>query len=137
MVLTCLSAFAIALVIQSSALAAEELKANIQLVRNFAKLVTIPHPASTVIIGNESVLSATLSDASTLVLTGQATGTTNLIILSKEGDTIAESVVNVVVAKEPVLRVHQGATIEDYDCTGRCDRVGSIDTTSVPSIPTE
>lgn len=107
-----------------SAMTAQETSASsIQISQNFAEIVPIAKPAGTIIVGDDTVLSAILNDANTLVLTGQKVGTTNLIVLSSDGQKVLESIVKVIPRREPVMKVHQGARIETYNCASRCERL--------------
>lgn len=107
-----------------SAMTAQETSgSSIQISQNFAEIVPISKPAGTIIVGDDSVLSAILNDANTLVLTGREVGTTNLIVLSSDGQKVLESVVKVIRRREPMMKVHQGARIETYNCASRCERL--------------
>ena len=46
------------------------------------------HPAASVALGNATVADVTVSDAHTLLITGKAFGTTNLLVLDRNGQTI-------------------------------------------------
>ena len=48
---------------------------------NHAKVLKLDTPVSKVIVGNANVADATVADARTIVLTGKAFGTTNLVLL--------------------------------------------------------
>lgn len=57
---------------------------------NHAKIIKLAEPAATVIIGNDAIADATVKDATTLVLTGRAFGSTNLVILDADGEPIVD-----------------------------------------------
>lgn len=63
---------------------------------NMARILRINAPASTVIIGNPAIADVTIQDPQTLVLTGKAYGTTNLIVLDNRGSPIADTMVEVI-----------------------------------------
>lgn len=53
-------------------------------------------PAETVIIGNDQIANATIAARNTVVITGNAIGSTNLILLDEEGSELFSSTVRVV-----------------------------------------
>jgi Flp pilus assembly secretin CpaC len=55
-------------------------------VLDFAKILSFAQPARTIIIGNPAIVDGTLNDENTIVLTGKALGTTNMIVLGEAGD---------------------------------------------------
>lgn len=71
-----------------------------------AKVFRISRPAATVIIGNPSIVDATIEDDQTLVLTGRSFGVTNLIILDVKGDPVVDRAV--------VVRGHEANTVRIY-----------------------
>jgi len=71
-----------------------------------AKVFKISRPANTVIIGNPSIVDATIQDQKTLVLTGRSFGVTNLIILDADGNAIIDQPV--------VVRGHETNTVRIY-----------------------
>src|SRR5512146_678458 len=58
-----------------------------------AKVLRISQPADVVIIGNPAIADATIQDSRTLIITGRSYGTTNLIVLDKQGQQIAADLV--------------------------------------------
>ena len=70
---------------------------------NHAKIIKLAEPAATVIIGNDAIADATVKDATTLVLTGRAFGSTNLVILDPDGEPIVDERV--------VVRQDEGETV--------------------------
>ena len=93
---------------------------------DFAKLLVLERPASTVIIGNTAIAEANLSDDRTLILTGKTAGTTNLIVLDADGVEIANVMIEVVAAGTHVVTVHQGVQRQTFSCARRCDPVLSV-----------
>ena len=53
---------------------------------NHAKVLKLDQPVSKVIVGNADVADATVADSRTIVLTGKAFGTTNLVLLDADGN---------------------------------------------------
>jgi Flp pilus assembly secretin CpaC len=96
-------------------------KANgIAVTLDFARIQTFEVPARTIIIGNPAIVDGTLSDEKTIVLTGKAVGTTNMIVLGEAGREIANLVVNVVSNRNQLTTVHQGEEQQTYTCADVC-----------------
>lgn len=88
-----------------------------------AKVVRIPRPADTVIIGNPGIADAVLQDARTLVLTGRSAGITNLIILDEEGDPIVDETIVVGNSEQSTVRVYSRAERQTLACSPVCEGV--------------
>ena len=56
----------------------------------YARIIKLDRPVSRVIIGNADIADAAVSDSQTIVLTGKQFGTTNLVILDKDGNAIVD-----------------------------------------------
>jgi Flp pilus assembly secretin CpaC len=50
---------------------------------DFAKILKIDRQPETIVIGNPGIADTTVGDEETLILTGKAAGTTNLIVFDK------------------------------------------------------
>lgn len=94
-----------------------------RLVVDFAKIVALPRPASTVIIGNTGIAQASLSDDRTVILTGRTPGSTNLIVIDSEGAEVTNLVLDVVAGSGRLVTVHQGVRRATFTCGRRCDPV--------------
>ena len=94
---------------------------------DFARVLTYNRPARTIIIGNPGIIDGTLSDDRTIVLTGKAVGTTNMIILGEGGDEIANLAVNVSGNKNQLTTVYQGSEQHVFSCAGPCRLVVAPD----------
>ncbi|WP_018010012.1 pilus assembly protein N-terminal domain-containing protein [Sinorhizobium medicae] len=94
-----------------------------RLVVDFAKTVTLPRPASTVIIGNTGIAQASLSDDRTVILTGKTPGSTNLIVIDRDGAEVANLILDVVAGSGRLVTVHQGLRRATFTCGRRCDPV--------------
>jgi Flp pilus assembly secretin CpaC len=92
----------------------------IRVTLDFARVQTFEDPVRTVIIGNPAIVDGTLNDERTIVLTGKAVGTTNLIVLGEAGREIASLVVNVIPTRDQLTTVHQGETQQTYSCADAC-----------------
>ncbi|HEX2256751.1 MAG TPA: pilus assembly protein N-terminal domain-containing protein [Afifellaceae bacterium] len=62
----------------------------------YSELIRTEKPAETIIIGNDQVANATIASAGTIVVTGNALGSTNLILLDETGAEISSATVRVV-----------------------------------------
>lgn len=85
-----------------------------------AKVMRIPAPADTVIVGNPAIADVSIRDRQTLVLTGRQAGVTNVVILDKKGDAIADELISVEVAEGSIVFVQRGASRYSYACTPNC-----------------
>ena len=99
-------------------------ESRLELFINHAKIVKLAEPASTVVIGNEAIADATVKDATTLVLTGRAFGTTNLVILDEAGEPIVDE--RLIVRKDEgdtvrVFRPGEGeVNLSEFQCSPVC-----------------
>ncbi len=84
-----------------------------------ARILRVAAPAGTIIIGNPSIADATLQDAQTLVITGRAYGSTNLLVLDAEGEPIADDQL-VVQAPTDTVTVYRGASRASMSCFPLC-----------------
>lgn len=103
----------------------------VKVVVDFARPLILDRPARTVIIGNPAIAQATLSDDKTVVLTGKAPGSTNLIVMDADGAEMANLVLDVVAAGGRLVTVHEGNGQATYSCTEGCDRVQG----EIPAAP--
>jgi len=99
---------------------------TVQVTLDFAKIVKLEVPASTVIIGNSGIVEAAIEDDKTMVLTGQAPGSTNIIVIDADGNEIEN--VRVVVASDTrdLTTVYSGTDRLSYSCNPRCEQVAVI-----------
>ena len=97
-----------------------------------AKVLHISQPADVVIIGNPAIADAIIQDSQTLIITGRSFGTTNLIVLDKDGRSIADDIVMVGPSNDQVVTVYRRDLRQTLSCTPDCSPVMSIgDTPSV------
>lgn len=85
-----------------------------------AKVIRIDGEADTVIIGNPSIADATLYDRRTLVITGRAFGSTNILILDDAGQLIVDETLQVQAAVDSVVTVQRRGQSYTYSCTPLC-----------------
>ncbi len=98
----------------------------ISVVVDRAKVLHISQPANVVIVGNPAIADATIQDSQTLIITGRSYGTTNLIVLDKQGQQIADNVVTVEPSNDQVVTVYRRASRETLSCTPQCSPVLSL-----------
>ncbi|HVZ15034.1 MAG TPA: pilus assembly protein N-terminal domain-containing protein [Bauldia sp.] len=104
----------------------------IQVVVDQAKVMHIARPADIVIIGNPAIADATIQDDQTLIITGHSFGTTNLIVLDRSGQPIADAMVTVAPQDNQVVTVYSRASRQTFSCTPDCAPVLAVgDSTSV------
>lgn len=97
-----------------------QVKEPIVVTMDRAKVMRIPAPADTVIVGNPAIADVSIRDRQTLVLTGRQAGVTNVVILDKKGDPIADELISVEVAEGSIVFVQRGASRYSYACTPNC-----------------
>lgn len=98
----------------------------IDLTIDFAKVMRLEQPAATIVIGNPGIADASVKDEQTIVLTGKAAGTTNLIVLDEEGSEIANSLVRVSSDVRQLTTVFFGRNRQTFSCAPTCEQVISV-----------
>lgn len=88
---------------------------------NQARVLKLDRPVSKVIIGNADVADATVADAKTIVLTGRAFGTTNLVLLDNEGNAIVDERILVSIDEGNTVRVYKATERTVLSCTPNCE----------------
>ncbi|WP_246318856.1 pilus assembly protein N-terminal domain-containing protein [Peteryoungia desertarenae] len=113
--------------------ALEEARAEDDVLRvymNSARILKLDRPVSKVIVGNSEVADATVADAKTIVLTGRAFGTTNLVLLDADGNAIVDEKILVSIDESSTVRVFKSTTRTVLSCTPNCEE--HADTNSGP-----
>lgn len=95
--------------------------ADITVSVNQAKILKLTRPADTIVIGSPSIVDASVQDATTIVLTGRAFGSTNLVILDSDGAPIVDQQVVVSRNEAGTVRIYRRAAIETLSCTPKCE----------------
>ena len=85
-----------------------------------AKVIRIEHEADTVIIGNPAIADAVLYDRKTLVITGRAFGSTNILILDANGELVIDEVLRVQPATDSIVTVQRQRQNFTDRCTPLC-----------------
>jgi Flp pilus assembly secretin CpaC len=94
---------------------------------NHAKVLKLDRPVSKVIVGNAKVADATVADAQTIVLTGKAFGTTNLVLLDADGNALLDERVLVSIDENNTLRLFRQTVRTVYSCTPACEEHQALD----------
>ncbi len=115
-------AFSAAVLTSPAALAADVIDVTI----DFAKILKLDRPAGTLVIGNPGIADATVGDETTVVLTGKAAGTTNLIILDSKGEEMANALVRVSSDTRQLTTVFYGSKRHSFSCAPQCEQVISV-----------
>ena len=86
-----------------------------------AKVLRLEHPAGTIIIGNPMIADATVQDEQMLVITGKSYGTTNLIILDRDGREIISTNIEVRYMASSHVTIQRGVSRFSYACSPSCE----------------
>lgn len=120
--LAALAALSLSAIALAPAPAAErQTTAAIEVVLNQARVLKMSQPASTVIIGNPAVADATVHDANTIVLTGQAFGRTNIVVLDQGGTPIFDEQIAVTRDQFSTVRIYRRSIVETLSCDPYCE----------------
>lgn len=88
------------------------LSRTLNLVIDFASVLHIDGGMITIAIGNSEIINANLADHRTVILTGRASGSTNLIALDESGRVLADVTVRVSARKPGMVTVRRGTEIQ-------------------------
>ena len=105
---------------------AENNDETVRVTIDFAKVVKLDQPASTVIVGNSGIVEAAIEDDKTMILTGQAPGTTNIIVMDIDGNEVEHVRVVVATDTRELTTVYQGTERRSFSCQPRCEQVAVI-----------
>lgn len=118
-VLAAVLALVTVMVVSAPAAAADDI---LRVYMNSARILKLDRPVSKVIVGNSEVADATVADAKTIVLTGRAYGTTNLVLLDADGNAIADERVLVSIDESNTVRVYKATDRTVLSCTPNCEQ---------------
>lgn len=99
---------------------------SLMLTLDQARVIHIARPADTVIIGNPSIADATIRDNQTLIVTARSYGTTNLIVLDRDGQPIADELIVVQSPEESVVTVFKRDARQTFSCAPTCEPVLNV-----------
>ncbi len=86
-----------------------------------ARIVQLSTPPGTVVVGNPSIADVNLRGDKMLVVQGKSYGTTNIIVLNKEGVQIANMDVLVGPSNKYGLAIYSSAGRKSYRCKPFCE----------------
>lgn len=105
---------------------ADEMDEPVRVTLDFAKIVRLKEPAATVIVGNSGIVEAAIDNDRTLVLTGQAPGSTNIIVMDADGSETENLRVLVASDTRQLTTVYAGTNRQSFSCNPRCEQVAVI-----------
>lgn len=88
---------------------------------NHARVLKLDRPVSKVIVGNAEVADATVADSHTIVLTGKAFGTTNLVLLDVDGNALLDERILVSIDEGNTVRLFKQTVRTVLSCTPNCE----------------
>jgi Flp pilus assembly secretin CpaC len=97
---------------------------------NHARVLKLDRPVAKVIVGNAEVADATVADPTTIVLTGRAFGTTNLVLLDSDGNAIADERILVSIDEGNTVRVYRQTSRSVLSCTPNCEQHATFSSSS-------
>jgi Flp pilus assembly secretin CpaC len=89
-------------------------------------VLKVPGAANSVVIGNASVADVAVHDGSTLLVTGKAFGTTNLMVLDRGGRTIYANLVAVGGQADTDLTIVRPDGTRTYSCVDKCRSTATV-----------
>ena len=112
-------ALSLATLLPLTASASDEDAIKVEL--DYARVIKLDRAVSRVIIGNAEIADATVSDSKTIILTGKAFGTTNLVILDADGTAIVDERVLVSLEANNTMQVYRQTDRQVMSCTPACE----------------
>lgn len=86
-----------------------------------SQLLTLPRPASEIIIGNPVIADISVQSGNVLVITGKSFGITNMIVLDANREIIFDKRLLVKREEARVLNLQRGTLRQTYNCTPQCN----------------
>ena len=87
-----------------------------------AKLVSLPGPIATIVVGNPLIADVTLQPGGLVVVTGKGYGATNMIAMDRAGSIMVDRVIQVEGPSDQVVTVYRGLERESYSCMPICQK---------------
>lgn len=94
---------------------------GISLIMHQARIVKLPRPADTIVIGNPEIADAAVQDGKTIVLTGKGFGVTNIVVLDIDGNPVIDEKVTVARQDADSVRVYRRSQVQTLSCTPYCE----------------
>lgn len=89
---------------------------------NHARILKFEEPVSSVIVGNSEIADITVSDPTTVVLTGKSYGSTNLVVLNDTGVAVIDKRIVVSVDEENSVRIFRQVDRSVLSCSPICEQ---------------
>ena len=86
----------------------------------------MPAETTTLVLGNPAIADATIQRNGLIVVTGKSYGTTNLMALDRDGQTLSEMMIHVSAPTSRTLTVLRGTARETYSCSPRCEQTVTL-----------
>ncbi len=99
---------------------------DIAVALDFAALTRVPAETTTLVLGNPAIADATIQRNGLIVVTGKSYGTTNLMALDRDGQTLSEMMIHVSAPTSRTLTVLRGTARETYSCSPRCEQTVTL-----------
>jgi Flp pilus assembly secretin CpaC len=99
---------------------------DIAIALDFAALTRVPAETTTLVLGNPAIADATIQRNGLIVVTGKSYGTTNLMALNRDGQTLSEMTIHVSAPTSRTLTVLRGTARETYSCSPRCEQTVTL-----------
>lgn len=93
---------------------------ELRIALNEATSVQLPRPAKGVAIGNPDIAGVTVQDDRLLFVTGKSYGSTNLIVVGENGQTVLRTRVRVVAEESEAVILTRGTQTVRLDCAPEC-----------------
>jgi Flp pilus assembly secretin CpaC len=87
--------------------------------------IILNRPARDVVVGNPAVADVNLLDSRNIVILGKGYGTTSILVVDKEGRTIADHQIVVSSPDAGAVSMFRGALMQTYTCDSRCEQSAS------------
>lgn len=99
---------------------------TVTVVLDQAQVMPLPQNVATVVVGNPAIADAAIQNGSLMVVTGKGYGLTNVMLLDKLGQTLAERQVRVVAPRDDTVTVFRGSNRMTYACAPHCESVIAV-----------
>lgn len=114
--------FAAAILLGAATAPAEVISEPISVNVDQAKLVRLPGPIATIVVGNPLIADVTLQPGGLVVVTGKGYGATNMIAMDRAGSIMVDRVIQVEGPSDQVVTVYRGLERESYSCMPICQK---------------
>lgn len=118
------------MIVEASAATDVAVARQFELFIDFAVILQIEGDVSVIVLGNSEIADASVVAPGTIVLTGRAVGTTNVLVLGANGGVLSEIHIEVAGHKPGSVTVRRALLPSNYACTAsscRSSGFGSVD----------